>query len=166
MPKNSSGERQLTSHLPLPLSKPHEMKWFHTKIETQHESCVPASMGLYINNNSSIATLGPSWNFSLTEILVSLSLQDGLRSGIIIGQPTSRPASHPAFRLPWKVENLSSHSSDLTQTLKLSLGDETKIYKCLQLKTAFNRRRPSTEDNLKISKAEYFCNHLKDLTQI
>ena len=32
------------------------------------------------------ATLGPSWNFSLTENLASLSLQDGLRSGIIISQ--------------------------------------------------------------------------------
>jgi hypothetical protein len=30
-----------------------------------------------------IATLGPSWNFSLAENLASLSLQDGPQSGII-----------------------------------------------------------------------------------
>jgi hypothetical protein len=62
---------------------------------------------LFISNSASfqkgerkliIATLGPSWNFSLTENLASLSLQDGLRSGIIISQ--SQPASQPPASLP------------------------------------------------------------------
>jgi hypothetical protein len=52
-----------------------------------------------INNgyDKDVATLGPSWNFSLTENLASLSLQDGLRSGIIISQSqpaTSQPAAY------------------------------------------------------------------------
>ena len=44
---------------------------------------------------SIIATLGPSWNFSLAENLASLSLQDGPRSGYIIAidrRPSGRPS--------------------------------------------------------------------------
>jgi hypothetical protein len=47
------------------------------------------------NQASQIATLGPSWNFSLTENLASLSLQGGPRSGTIITQPPSQPATQP-----------------------------------------------------------------------
>jgi hypothetical protein len=43
-----------------------------------------------------IATLGLSWNFSLSEILASLCLQDRPQSGNIITEPASQPASHPA----------------------------------------------------------------------
>jgi hypothetical protein len=48
-----------------------------------------------------IATLGPSWNFSLPENLASLSLQDGPRSGMIIYlvQPANQPPSHPPSQL-------------------------------------------------------------------
>ena len=46
-------------------------------------------------SRTDIATLGPSWNFSLTENLASISLQDGPRSGTIITQPASQPASRP-----------------------------------------------------------------------
>jgi hypothetical protein len=43
-----------------------------------------------------IATLGPSWNFSLAESLASLSLQDGPRSGYIIA--IDRTAVRPSVR--------------------------------------------------------------------
>ena len=43
-----------------------------------------------------IATLGPSWNFSSAENLARFSLQDGLRSGNIIGQNHHiAPAANP-----------------------------------------------------------------------
>ena len=45
--------------------------------------------------NITIATLGPSEKFSLTEDLASLSLQDGPQSGNIITEPPSQPPSHP-----------------------------------------------------------------------
>jgi hypothetical protein len=65
------------------------------KLGTQSSTTIGFGWLLLIH----FATLGPSWNFSLSEILVSLSLQDGLRSGIIIGEPTSQPATQPAFNL-------------------------------------------------------------------
>ena len=91
-----------------------------------------------------IATLGPSWNFSLTDILISLSLQDGLQS-------------QPAFRLPWKEEYFSSHRSGLTQFWNLCFGDRTKFYKW---------RQPPMGDDLKILKVKYLSNNWWDLIQI
>jgi hypothetical protein len=44
------------------------------------------------------ATLGPSWNFSLSEILASLSLQDGPQSGTIITRPP-----HKLWKIPHKL---------------------------------------------------------------
>jgi hypothetical protein len=63
--------------------------------------------------NYTFATLGPSWNFSLSEILASLSLQDGLQSGIIISQPASQKASHPptqpsAYLEKWSISATTS----------------------------------------------------------
>ena len=44
-----------------------------------------------------IATLGPSWNFNLSENLASLSLQDGPQSGIIIEIVTQYMAEAPLY---------------------------------------------------------------------
>ena len=64
-------------------------------------------------HKQSVATLGLSWNFSLAENLASLSLQDRLRSGIIISQPASQPASQPsAYLEKWNI-------SSTTGTLEL-----------------------------------------------
>ena len=51
-----------------------------------------------------------------------------------------------------KVEYLSIYGSDCPQILNLSLGDQTKIERCLKL------RGPPVEDDLKILKI-YFSNH-------
>ena len=96
-----------------------------------------------------IATLGPSWNFSLAENLKSLSLQDGPRSGIIIGIVTIYVAAIPLYvaatplymwlllhymwlllpshRISLKVEYLSNQWLDWIKIWILSLGDQTKI---------------------------------------
>ena len=64
--------------------------------------------------------------------------------------------------LTWKTMsgNLSNRWSDLTQTRDLSLGYQTKNYKCFKL------RHPQMEDNFKISKVEYLRNYWSDLTKI
>ena len=52
---------------------------------------------------SNFATLGPSWNFSLTENLASLSLQDGPWSGTIISKPASHPVAYFDFLCKCKI---------------------------------------------------------------
>jgi hypothetical protein len=59
------------------------------------------------------ATLGSSWNFSLSEILAIFSLQDGLRSGIIItktSRPASQPASWPPTYINWYISATNSQT--------------------------------------------------------
>ena len=51
---------------------------------------------------------GPSWNLSLAEDLKSLSLQDGPRSGIIIGIVTRPPSSRPIADV-LHIEYLTNH---------------------------------------------------------
>ena len=58
------------------------------------------------------------------------------------------------------MEYLSNHLSDFTQIQDLSLGYQTKLYKC------FKPRRPQTEEDLKTFKVEYLCNYWSVLTQI
>ena len=91
-----------------------------------------------------------SWNFSLAENLESLSFQDGLRSGIIIGRRASQPASQPPSRLFFKVEYLSYQLSEHTKILDLSLYDQTIKLQILKTKKTSNIKRPLTEDELKI----------------
>ena len=55
-----------------------------------------------------------------------------------------------------KVEYLSNHLLDRTQISKLSLNDQTIVYKF------FKWRRPPVEDDLKILKVEYLSNHCMD----
>ena len=81
----------------------------------------------------------------------------GPRSGIIISQPASQPATLPPIL---KVEYLSNHRTDLTQIWNSWLGDQAKVYKC------FKWRRPLREDDLKILNVEYLSNHWTDLAQI
>ena len=59
-----------------------------------------------------------------------------------------------------KVVYLSNHWSDFPQILNLSLGDQTKIEKCLK------ERWPPMEEDLKILKVEYLSNHWSDFPQI
>ena len=83
------------------------------------------------------------------EILVSLSLQDRLRRGIIIGQQTSQPASHLTANLEkWNI------SAATGQILLQNLSSETKPTLTnasnedyLQWKTTFKGRRPSMEED-------------------
>ena len=49
--------------------------------------------------------------------------------------------------------NLSHHRLDHTQIYNLSIGDQTKVYKC------FKGRQPPMEDDTKILKVEYLSNH-------
>ena len=59
-----------------------------------------------------------------------------------------------------KMKYLSNHWSELTQIWNLSLGDQSKLYKC------FKWRWPPMEEDLRILKVEYLSNHWLDLTQI
>ena len=87
-------------------------------------------------------------------------VEDRPKSGIIFTQPASQPPTRPPQSELKFWEYLSSHWSDLTKILNLSLGWPTNIYKC------FKWRRPWMEDDLKILKVEYLSNHWSDPTQI
>ena len=121
-----------------------------------------------------IATLGPSWNFSLAENLKSLDLQDGPRkwhyfsnsyhmssaTTYHMSSATTHPPSRPTVNV-CDMEYLSDHWTDLPQILNLSLGDQTEIKKILS-----KWRRPPMEEDLKILKVEYLSNHSSDPPQI
>ena len=56
----------------------------------------------------------------------------GPRSGIIISQTASQPASHPPDRLHWKLNilaKLSNHWSDHIEILNWDLGDQSIVFK-------------------------------------
>jgi hypothetical protein len=102
---------------------------------------------LVLKINCVIATLGPSWNFSLSDILASLSLQDGLQSGIIISQPPHKLLQIPPHKL-WQIPPPTSATTDGSYSNgkhKLMRPHKTK----LQLKT---------KKRIKIGKVKMICN--------
>ena len=50
--------------------------------------------------------------------------------------------------------------------VKLKLIGSKYSIKRYKMKTTYNRRRPKREDDLKIGKVKYLCNHWSDFTQI
>ena len=88
-------------------------KSFNVHFQNQLFSNIKSGAHSAIGSHSKkkhIATLGPSWSFSLSESLASLSLQDGPQSGIIItrDQPLSLTNGLNEDNLQWKMWNISA----------------------------------------------------------
>ena len=101
------------------------------------------------------ATLGPSWNFSLAEILANPSLQDGPLSGVIIFliQPPTQPPGHPVLKLlnwyisaapHWIFPYFWTCTKGTKPKLKVALNEDN-----LRWKMTSNLRWPPRDDNLK-----------------
>ena len=74
-----------------------------------YTSCINRPMAGHKSSSCSspcallVATLGLSWNFSLSEILASLCLQDRPQSGNIITQPASQPPTFKYLYIPCRT---------------------------------------------------------------
>ena len=119
-------------------------KSFNVHFQNQLFSNIKSGAHSAIGSHSKkkhIATLGPSWSFSLSESLGSLSLQDGPQSGIIITQPP-----HKLWLIPHKllIKIEISHQSLMGSYQKLNpkimglnLSEQTQ-------------RQPKMKEDLKI----------------
>ena len=146
--------------------------------------------------NTFIATLDSSWNFSSTENLESLNLQDEPQSGIIFWRVTRSIAlvcespfsatTHRIFlsfklRLRGKpklkiLEMKTTSNGRWPQNIKNCISQQPlfgyssnfklKLWGPYQNRKFLKWRRQSVEENLKMIHVEYLSNHWSDLPQI